>query len=146
MALGDGVLPELPVLENVALPLLLDGLPHRRAVAHAADLLDEIGLSGLGARRPADLRPRDRVLVAVGRALVTEPHLVVAADPTPELGEAVGADVLDVLLGRCAHTGAALLLTTEVGASAARCTRRVEICDGRLVRHPEVHYATQALL
>jgi len=146
VALDDGVLPDLPVLENIALPLLLDGYSHRRAVSHAVDLLDHVGLSGRGARRPDTLSPRDHALVGLARALVTAPHLVVVADPSPRLTEADAADVLDVFLGHCARIGAAVLIATESRATAERCSRRYEVRDGRLVRSPEVHYAPQALL
>lgn len=148
VALDDGVIPDLPVLENLSLPLLLDGWSHRRAVSHAADLVGQVGLDGLGARRPADLAPREHALVGLARALVTAPHLVVAEDPSSRLGlsPADSADVLGILAAHCTRIGAALLLATEHLGTAELCDRRLEVRDSRLHRLAQVHYAPQALL
>lgn len=128
---GGSLLPELPVLQNIALPLLLDGLPHRAAVSQAADLLDTIGLSGAGARKVADLCGRSRALVSLGRALVTRPALVVVDDPTRELAPGDASEVLDLLTGACVGIGAALLLGTTESRTATRCSRTVVITGGR---------------
>ena len=148
VALEDGIIPALPVLENVALPLLLDGWSHRRAVSHAADLLGHVGLDGRGARLPEELTRRELALVGLARALVTAPHLVVAEDPSPRLGldPADAADVAGVLLDHCARIGAALLLATEHLGTAELCARGLEVRGGRLTRLAQVHYAPQALL
>lgn len=146
VVLDDAVLPELPVSENIALPLLLDGWSHREAAGRAADLLDVVGLTGAGARRMSQLSERDRVLVAFGRGLVTAPQLVVVDDPTGALDPVDRAEVLDILLTRCTATGAALVLGTADERVADRCARRLEIVDGRVRRQGAVHYAGQALL
>lgn len=142
---ATAALPELPVLQNIALPLLLDGLSHRAAVSRAADLLDTIGLSGTGARRVGDLSDRDRALVALGRALVTEPALVVVDDPTANLSTDEAAEMLDLLIAGCARIDAALLLATARTRTAATCARTVVISGGRIATR-EVLYAPQALL
>lgn len=142
---SSGLLPELPVLENIALPLMLDGLGHRAAVGRAADLLDDIGLTGKGARRLKELDCTGRMLVVLGRALVIEPALVVARDATSQ-SDGASPEAIDVLLQGCSRVGAALLLATDSREVAARCDRTLRLVDGRLGSRHDLCDAREALL
>jgi len=126
------LLDELPAVENVALPLLLEGTPRRAAAARGTDLLARLGLRGLEHRRPGELSGGQSQRVAIARALVTGPAVVVADEPTGALDQATGAEVLTVLLDATRAVGAALVVVTHDPQVAARCGRTVRMRDGRI--------------
>ena len=111
------VLPHLDVAQNVGLPLLLLGQPDDQRVAQ---MLDAVGLAGLGARLPQQLSGGQLQRVAIARALVHRPGLLLADEPTGNLDPTTAAMVLDVLIGQCRHEGACLVLVTHSEAAAAR--------------------------
>jgi len=114
------LLPHLSVAENVALPLLLLGKPDD---ARVAALLQAVGLSGLGARSPAQLSGGQLQRVALARALVHAPALILADEPTGNLDPATAERMLDVLVAQVRRAGAACLLVTHSHAAAARADR-----------------------
>ena len=124
------LLPELPAVENVALPLMLAGTPRGRAVAQAATWFGPLGLGGLEERRPGQLSGGQEQRVAIARALVTGPEVVFADEPTGALDSATGGQVIDLLTGLVARTGAALVVVTHDAEVAARCHRTVVLRDG----------------
>jgi putative ABC transport system ATP-binding protein len=126
------LLGELTATENIALPLLLDGVRRTDAERRARDLLEPLGLDGLGDRRPGQLSGGQAQRVAIARALVTEPALVLADEPTGALDRRTGQDVLDLLLSAGRAAGAALVVVTHDPEVAARCDRQVTVLDGRL--------------
>jgi putative ABC transport system ATP-binding protein len=125
------LLPELPAVENAALPLMLGGVPRRRAVEAAARWFGPLGLAGLEHRRPGQLSGGQEQRVAIARALVTEPEVVFADEPTGALDSTTGLQVVDLLTGLVARTGAALVVVTHDPEVAARCHRAVVLRDGR---------------
>ena len=125
------LLPELPAQENVALPLLLAGVPRRVAVERARTWLGPLGLDGLGARRPGELSGGQAQRVAIARALVASPSVVFADEPTGALDSVTGAAVMEVLTGAARAAGAALVLVTHDADVAAWCGRTVHVRDGR---------------
>jgi putative ABC transport system ATP-binding protein len=125
------LLPELPAVENVALPLMLGGMQRRDAVAAAAHWFAPLGLSGLEQRRPGQLSGGQEQRVAIARALVTGPDVVFADEPTGALDTVTGQHVIDLLTGLVARTGAALVVVTHDAEVAARCHRTVVLRDGR---------------
>jgi putative ABC transport system ATP-binding protein len=127
----DQLLPELPAVENVALPLMLAGVPRTDAVAQAGRWFAPLGLAGLEARRPGQLSGGQQQRVAIARALVTGPEVVFADEPTGALDSETGRHVMDLLTGLVAHTGAALVVVTHDDEVAARCHRTVVLRDGR---------------
>jgi putative ABC transport system ATP-binding protein len=130
----DGqLLPELPALENVALPLLLLGRPRAEALGRAADWLSRLGLSGLEKRRPGQLSGGQAHRVAIARALVGSPAVVLADEPTGALDQATGAEVMRVLTAAAKGAGASLVVVTHDPNVAAWCERHVEIVDGRIL-------------
>lgn len=114
------LLPHLSVAENVALPLLLLDRPDGPRVAQ---LLDAVGLAGLGARSPAQLSGGQLQRVALARALVHRPLLILADEPTGNLDPATASRMLDVLQAQVRAEGAACLLVTHSAAAAARADR-----------------------
>ncbi|MFC4947478.1 ABC transporter ATP-binding protein [Pseudonocardia sp. GCM10023141] len=125
------LLPELPAVENVALPLMLGGMRRAEAVAKAAPWFTVLGLGGLEERRPGQLSGGQEQRVAIARALVTEPEVVFADEPTGALDTDTGNHLMDLLTGLVARTGAGLVVVTHDAEVAARCHRTVELRDGR---------------
>ncbi len=126
------LLAELPADENVALPLMVDGVSRREAVTRARAMLAQVGLANEANRRPGELSGGQAQRVAIARALVGEPQAVFADEPTGALDAATGAQVIDLLVGSATHRGAAVVVVTHDDAVAARCHRVVRIVDGRV--------------
>ncbi|HEY3339363.1 MAG TPA: ABC transporter ATP-binding protein [Propionicimonas sp.] len=130
----DGqLLPELPALENVALPLLLLGRPRAEAFGRAANWLERLGLGGLERRRPGQLSGGQAHRVAIARAMVGSPAVVLADEPTGALDQATGAEVMRVLTATAKGAGASLVVVTHDLTVARWCERHVEIVDGRVL-------------
>lgn len=100
------LLAELPAGENVALPLMLDGLSIRESVSRANRWLDWLGLKGMEHRRPGELPGGQAQRVAIARALVTEPSVVFADEPTRALDQRTGREVIAVLVDSATGSGA----------------------------------------
>ena len=122
------VLPHLDVAQNVGLPLLLLGQHDDASVQH---MLDAVGLSGLGERLPQQLSGGQLQRVAMARALVHRPALVLADEPTGNLDPATAARVMDALLAQTRAQGSSLVLVTHSEAAAARADRVLKLhADG----------------
>jgi putative ABC transport system ATP-binding protein len=129
----DGqLLPELPADENVALPLMLGGMGRRKAVGRAREWLGRLGLSGMEAKRPGQLSGGQAQRVAVARALVIEPFVVFADEPTGSLDQKTGHETMRLLVESTAGQEAALIVVTHDPGVASHCQRTVEVRDGRL--------------
>lgn len=126
------LVPELTALENVMLPLLLEGTARREAVARARDGLDRLGVGAVADVAPHELSGGQAQRVAVARALVTRPRVVLADEPTGSLDSVAGREVLRALLDATADHGAALVVVTHDNVVAAHCDREVVVRDGRL--------------
>ncbi|MEA3055063.1 MAG: putative transport system ATP-binding protein [Actinomycetota bacterium] len=122
--------PLLSARENVAFPLLLDGRDDALALADAA--LDRVGLSDRTTHRPGELSGGEQQRVAVARALVTRPAVILADEPTGSLDSLAGEDVL-ALLRAAADDGHAVLLITHHAPAAAYADRVVRLRDGAVV-------------
>lgn len=126
------LLPELPAEENVALPLLLGGMKRGLAVERARKWLQMLGLEGLERRRPGQISGGQAQRVAVARALVTEPLVVFADEPTGSLDRKTGRETLRLLVESTTRQNAALIIVTHDPEVASHCDRTVEVRDGRL--------------
>jgi len=126
------LVPELPILENVALPLLLDG--HERASAYTAakEWLDRAGLEVAGDTPPAELSGGQAQRVAVARALVTGPAVIFADEPTGSMDTIGGEHLLELMLGAARDHGTAVVLVTHDNVVAAHADREVRLRDGRV--------------
>ena len=125
------LLPQCTVLENVLVPTLaVKGGPNREA--RAKDLLEAVGLGPRATWRPAQLSGGERQRVAVVRALINEPRLILADEPTGSLDEANAAALTDILVDLQKQTGVTLVLVTHQQAQAQRMGRLLQIHEGRI--------------
>ncbi len=122
------LIPTMTALENVALPLELAGAPGATARAEAS--LRAVGLGHRLTHLPGQLSGGEQQRVAVARAFVPEPALLLADEPTGNLDVATGRAVMDLLFDLQARAGTTLLLITHDPALAARCGRRLHMRDG----------------
>ena len=126
------LLPSLTALENVSLPLELDGARGGLARRAARDALDEVGVGHLAGRFPDDMSGGQQQRVAIARALVGPRRLLLADEPTGALDSTTGEEVLRVLRARC-EAGAAGVLVTHEARHAAWADRVVYLRDGVVV-------------
>jgi predicted ABC-type transport system involved in lysophospholipase L1 biosynthesis ATPase subunit len=126
------LLPGLTALDNVVLPAVAGGAAGRDVVARAARLLDRVGLSGRSGHVPAELSGGERQRVAVARALVLAPRLVLADEPTGQLDSRNAGAVADLLVELVAEAGGMLVVVTHSEPLAARVGAVRRLVDGRL--------------
>lgn len=126
---GLHLLPALTAAENVALGGIFSDVPRAELQRRAADLLDRVGLGGRGGARPAALSHGEQQRVAVARALVHGPALVLADEPTASLDPAAAAQLLALIQACCAAQGAGLLLVTHDPGLAAALPARLHLPD-----------------
>jgi putative ABC transport system ATP-binding protein len=131
---APSLLPPLDVLENVALPLLLQGIDARAAHDAAADALARLGLEALTNKLPEELSGGQAQRVAAARVLAGKPRLILADEPTGQLDHANGALVIDALIDAAEHIGAALIVNTHDRQIAARFPMAWSMHSGRLVQ------------
>jgi putative ABC transport system ATP-binding protein len=116
------VLPHLDVAQNIALPLMLLG---QADPGRVEELLDAVGLHGLGARLPQQLSGGQLQRVAIARALAHRPALLLADEPTGNLDPETARQVMDLLIAQVRAQGASLVLVTHAETAAARADRRL---------------------
>jgi lipoprotein-releasing system ATP-binding protein len=126
------LIPELDAWQNVLMAGRMLGSPGADSRARARDLLERVGLGDRASHLPAQLSGGERQRVAVARALMNSPRLLLADEPTGNLDERTGEAVIDLLLGLSRETGTALVLVTHNPAHAARTGRALTLHDGRL--------------
>lgn len=124
------LLPTMTALENVAVPLELAG--ELNPFDRAREELALVGLADRTGHYPVQLSGGEQQRVAIARALAPRPQLLFADEPTGNLDAHTGAAVMDLLFARQADTGATLFVITHDPALAARCSRIVEMRDGRI--------------
>lgn len=126
------LLPTLNVLENVALPLLLDGKDRRLAEKRARALLELIDLEDRRAHYPSQLSGGEMQRVAVARAVVNEPELLIADEPTGSLDSHHGRQVLDLLARLNGQRQLTILLATHSQEAASYARRTFRMRDGQI--------------
>lgn len=122
--------PELHALDNILIARRLAGPVRSEDTQRAKELLARVGLASRETQMPAKLSGGERQRVAVARALMNRPRLLLADEPTGNLDERTGAGVMDLLLGLCAELGTALVLVTHNAEHAARCQRQLTLTLG----------------
>ncbi len=125
------LLPELTAVDNVALPAMIAGTRRREARERAETLLGQLGLAERLDHQPAQLSGGEQQRVAVARALVVEPDLLLADEPTSEL-DAATRDVVLAALRAVADRGGVVVLATHDREVAATCDAEVALADGRV--------------
>lgn len=126
------LVPVLTAIENVEYVMLLQGVPAAERRARAEAILDEVGLAGLGDRRPDALSGGQQQRVAVARAIVSQPALVLADEPTANLDSQTSAALMDLMADLNARHGTTFVCSTHDPALMARARRIIRLRDGRV--------------
>ncbi len=127
------LLPYLTALENVALPLLLAGVPRPAARARATQGLERVGLAARAGHRPTQLSAGEQQRVAVARAIANRPAILLADEPTGNLDETAARALLELFGELRARDGLTLLVATHNTDVAARGDREIRLRAGRVV-------------
>ena len=127
------LLATLSALENVALPLRLQGLSKKEAEGSARSMLAHVGLTDRIAHRPDELSGGERQRVAIARALIFRPPLLLGDEPTGNLDSSTGEDILRLLEDLQQEYQSTLLMVTHNAQAAEFCNRIVTLHDGQIV-------------
>jgi lipoprotein-releasing system ATP-binding protein len=125
-------LPEFNAVENVLMPVLVQGRPRRDLEIRARALLEEVGLEHRMMHRPGELSGGEQQRVALARALVLEPKLLLADEPTGNLDSASSAQIHELLFGINLQRGTTIVVVTHNPSLAASMPRVVTLRDGRV--------------
>jgi lipoprotein-releasing system ATP-binding protein len=127
------LLPEFTALENVAMPLLIARTSDREAMSRAGKILSDLGLAGRIDHRPGQLSGGEQQRVAVARALVSSPSLVLADEPTGNLDSRTSRELVALFTSLHRDRGLTSVIVTHSAAIASACDRVLFMEDGRLV-------------
>jgi len=132
IAQGMALLPQATAAENVAVPLLLDGVEADARQARVAGALEAVGLAGDGDKLPDQLSGGQQQRVAIARALVIQPAVVLADEPTANLDSGTAQTITRLLLAAARERGAAVVLVTHDPDVARHADRLVRLRSGRV--------------
>lgn len=127
------LLPEFTAAENIALPLLARGVRREAAMQDAATWLERVGLGGRAPNRAGELSGGEQQRVSIARALVTQPKVLLADEPTGDLDEATADRVFGLLQQLHREQGLTSVIVTHNTEFARRCDRVLRLAEGRLV-------------
>ena len=127
------LIPELTVMENVLMSVRLSGLPIAEYEGRAKELLEQMGVVNKSMQIPAKLSGGERQRVAIVRALVNRPQVILADEPTGNLDERTGAEVMDLLLSSCTKEKTSLILVTHNPTFARAMNETSTLTDGKLI-------------
>jgi putative ABC transport system ATP-binding protein len=128
------LLSTLTALENISLPLRLQGLSRRKADLRARDMLERVGLGGRATHRPDELSGGERQRTAIARALIFQPPILLADEPTGNLDSKTGEEILDLIDNLHRELNTTILLVTHNEEAASHCDRVLRLRDGKVVR------------
>lgn len=131
------LIPVLTAYENVEIPLLPFQLPASRRRRQVLDLLELVGIADRAKHRPGQLSGGEQQRVGIARALVTDPDLLVADEPTGELDSHTSSEILRLLDAVHCGLGKTILLVTHDAAAASRAERTIRLHNGQLVEDSE---------
>ena len=126
------LVPELTTADNIAMPLILNRISRRTAYRKAGAWLERLDLGGLGGRRTGELSGGQAQRVAIGRALVAQPTVLFADEPTGSLDSVTGRKVMDLLVEIVREERATVVLVTHDAQVAGYAGRQVTVSDGRV--------------
>ncbi len=126
------LLPEFNAIENTMMPVLISGVKKKEAYKKAGAILSEVGLSDRLLHKPGELSGGEQQRVAVARALILEPKIILADEPTGNLDTRTGEDLFR-LLTDLNKKGTTFLIVTHNEALASKCGRIISMLDGRIV-------------
>jgi putative ABC transport system ATP-binding protein len=124
------LVPELSAEENVALPLLLEGLKRKDALERAREWFERLGINGLEGRRSGELSGGQAQRVALARGLVAHPRVLFADEPTGSLDSLTGELVMELMVKAAREDGTTVVLVTHEPRVAAYAGREVVVRDG----------------
>src|SRR3954464_9549173 len=139
------LLPRASILKNVELPLLYAGVGREERRERSFKALQRVGLEKRAKHRPNELSGGQRQRVAIARALVNDPSLILADEPTGNLDQKTGSDIIAIFEELAAHDETIVLVTHDP-AIAARTQRRITLVDGEIVEGEAVDYLTSRLV
>ena len=125
------LLPEFNALENTTIPCLIQGIPNKEAVARAEDILTLVGLKDRLSHKPGELSGGEQQRVAVARALVLEPKVLLADEPTGNLDTKTGEAVFDLLQEVNEIKSVTLIVVTHNLKLASKLSRQIQLVDGK---------------
>lgn len=128
------LLPEFSSLENVMMPALINGMPKREARSRAEFVLNEVSLGDRMTHKPGELSGGEQQRVAVARAVIMEPDIILADEPTGNLDTETGERVQDVLINLNKTKGITLIIVTHNQLLAERLDRSIGLRDGKISR------------
>jgi putative ABC transport system ATP-binding protein len=128
------LLPVLTAVENVELPLLVSGTSAKESRQRALVALGQVGLEGWASHKPAQLSGGQRQRVTIARALVNEPAIVWADEPTGDLDSATADDIMTLMQQLNREQGLTFVIVTHDASIAARCHRTIHMHDGSIER------------
>ena len=128
------LLPRLTAWQNVALPLLYRGVGREERRARALTMLDLVGLGQRADHRPSELSGGESQRTALARALIGQPRLVLADEPTGSLDSVTAGEMISLLRALNQRLGVTVLMVTHDRDLAGRCDRRIEFLDGQVVQ------------
>ncbi|HSG14692.1 MAG TPA: ABC transporter ATP-binding protein [Anaerolineae bacterium] len=134
------LIPSLPAVENVAYPMRFAGVPRRRRLAIARELLIKVGLGDRMQHKPSELSGGQQQRVAIARALVNDPRLILADEPTGNLDSASGQAIMQ-LLAELHQNGRTIFVVTHDPRMAAYATNTHYMMDGRIVNRADYEAA-----
>ena len=129
------LMPEFNSLENTMMPALIHGLPYRKARERAAVILHEVGLGDRLTHKPGELSGGEQQRVAVARALVMEPEIILADEPTGNLDSETGKKIEDILLDLNRTKRITLVVVTHNRTLADKMSKNIGLRDGKIYNY-----------
>ncbi len=126
------LIPVLTAAENCEYIMLLQGVPKAERQARVEHMLEQVGLAGLAHRRPAELSGGQQQRVAVARAMVSQPDIILADEPTANLDSQTGSDLLDMMHDLNRREGMTFVFSTHDPMIMERASRLIRLHDGRI--------------
>ena len=126
------LIQEFSALENIIFPLLFDGIPKRIAVKKGKHLLEKVGLAKRMDNRPAELSGGEQQRVAICRAIINEPALLLADEPTGNLDTENSIMIANILFKYVKEEGSSLIMVTHDPKLADKAKRKIKIKDGKI--------------